>query len=278
VPVLRGIVRALRPYVDRVPWLAATYRDVRERIPARFYRVVDTPLGFRFAGPALTARGGFEPNETKFITGELGTTDVFVDVGANVGYFTCLARSHGVHTVAVEPLAGNLKLLYTNLRANAWPDVEVFPVALAERPGLLELYGTSTGASLLPGWAGISRGSVRLVPVSTLDNLLSTRFAGQRMLVKIDVEGVEHQVLRGAEQTLARQPSPRWLVEVCLTENQPGINPHFREVFDAFWKHGYRAESVEERREITRADVDEWITTGRRTFGSYNVLFMRDAS
>jgi FkbM family methyltransferase len=268
------MLRALRPYAERVPWLAAAYRDMRESAFARFRKVVDTPMGFRFAGPPAMAEGSFEPTETKFLSDELAAADVFVDVGANIGYFTCLARSRNVHTIAIEPLESNLRMLYANLRANGWSDVEVFPVALAEKPGLLELYGASTGASLIPGWAGRGRSTVRLVPISTLDNLLAARFAGQRMLMKIDVEGVEHQVLRGAEQTLARKPQPRWLVEVCLTENQTGVNPHFREVFDAFWRHGYVAESPEERREITEADVTEWVATGKREFGSYNVLFI----
>ncbi|MDQ3296414.1 MAG: FkbM family methyltransferase [Myxococcota bacterium] len=273
---LGGIVRALRPYAERLPWLATGYRDVRERLRARYGQAVPTSLGFRFAGYSHMVEGDFEPLETGFVTHELASTDVFVDVGANIGYYTCMARAKSVHTIAIEPLDSNLRVLYKNVAANGWRDgVEVFPVALSDVPGLLELYGTNTGASLIPGWAGRASSNARLVPVSTLDALLASRFDGQRLLIKVDVEGVEHQVLRGATRTLAREPSPRWIMEVCLTENQPGVNPHFLEVFEAFWSHGYRAETLEERRAITRNDVKEWIVNGRRSFGSYSVLFIR---
>jgi len=273
--LLAKLIRSARPYAERAPWLAAAYRGARERLPIGLGRPTRSALGFQFIGHAPMLNGQFEPLETQFISSQLASTDVFVDVGANIGYFSCLARSHGVHTLAIEPLESNLRVLYKNLRANGWNDrIEVFPVAVAEAPGLLELYGVSTGASLMPGWAGASRLNARIVPVSTLDTLLGARFATARLLIKIDVEGAEHQVLRGAKATLAHLPQPRWLVEVCLTEHQDGMNPYFREVFDTFWNHGYRAETLEERREITPADVDLWMRTGQRTFGSYNVLFM----
>ncbi len=273
---LGGIVRALRPYAERLPWLATGYRDARERLRARFGNAVPTSLGFRFGGYSHMVDGEFEPLESRFIGDELASTDVFVDVGANIGYYTCMARAKSVHTIAIEPLDSNLRVLYKNVSANGWRDgVEVFPVALSDVPGLLELYGTNTGASLIPGWAGRARSKGRIVPVSTLDTLLASRFEGQRLLIKVDVEGVEHQVLRGAARTLARNPAPRWIVEVCLTENQTGINPHFLDVFETFWSHGYRAETLEERRAITAEDAKEWIINGRRSFGSYNVLFIR---
>lgn len=271
---LEKLLRTARPLVDRLPFVAASYRSLRERMPT-FGAPVATSLGFQFVGHAPMLDGTFEPSETKFLEEELGRTDVFVDVGANIGYFTCLARSRDIHTVAIEPLQSNLRVLFRNLKANGWSDkIEIFPLALAETPGLLELYGVSTGASLMAGWAGTSTRNVRIVPVTTLDTLLGERFAGQRLLIKIDVEGAEHQVLRGAVRTLARKPGARWLLEVCLTENQVGINPYFEEVFDAFWANDYRALALDERREITREDVRTWIQTGRRSFGSYSVIFL----
>jgi FkbM family methyltransferase len=270
---LGKLLRGARPYAERLPFVAASYRTLRERAPM-LGRTATTPLGFQFSGHRPMLDGTFEPDETKYLSSQLDTSDVFVDVGANIGYFTCLARARGVHAIAIEPLQSNLRALYSNVAANGWVDnVEVFPVAVGAAPALLELYGVSTGASLMPGWAGASKLNARTVPVSTLDILLGGRFEHQRLLVKIDVEGAEHQVLRGALRTLAREPRPRWLLEVCLTEHQQGINPFFVEVFETFWQHGYRSATLEDAREITRADVQEWVATGRRTFGSYSVVF-----
>ena len=271
----RKLVRGVKPLIERFPRVSALYRDLRDALPARFGEPATTTWGFRLVGLESMRSGDFEPEEMRFIESELASTDVFVDVGANIGYFACLARSRGVHTVMVEPLDANLRVLMRNLRANDWSDgIEVFPVALAKAPGLLDLYGSSTGASLLPGWAGASLAHVRTVPVSTLDVLLGSRWPGARMLIKIDVEGAELAVLEGAIGTLGRRPAPRWLVEVCLTENQTTVNPHFLEVFELFWKNGYRAETVEERRTVERTDVESWVASGKRTFGSYNFLFL----
>src|SRR5205814_1207370 len=102
-------------------------------------------------------------------------------------------------------------LLYRNIQANNWTDVEVFPVGLAEQPGLGTLYGQGTSASLVTRWAGISEAWQRTIPLTTLDVLIACRFRDQRLLVKIDVEGTEHAVLAGASETLARRPAPVWL-------------------------------------------------------------------
>jgi FkbM family methyltransferase len=221
-----------------------------------------TPLGFRFTGHEGMEAGTFEQLESKLIRSYSAPSTVFVDVGANFGYFTCL----------------DLELMYKNLEANGFRDVEIFPVGLGSEPGMATLYGGGTSASLLTRWAGTSEVWKRTIPLSTLDVILGDRFAGQPMMVKIDVEGMEHTVLAGAQRTLARRPSPRWLVEICLTAGHPqGCNPHYADVFRAFWDHGYTARSVEnDPREVTPADVERWVAQGRRDRGDTNFLFDRE--
>ena len=139
-----GLVRVSRAARWKVhilsDWLAAAvFTGTRE---------LETPLGFKLrAGRAKANRmmqdGTFEPEETAVLQHHLARADVFVDVGANVGLYTCLARQMGKHVVAFEPQERNLRCLYSNLRSNGWPDVEVFPLGLGECPGLMPLYGAS---------------------------------------------------------------------------------------------------------------------------------------
>ena len=222
--------------------------------------------------------GTFEPDEVAVLQRQLARTDVFVDIGANIGYYSCLARQSGTHVIAVEPVPQNLEFLYANLLANGWQDVEVFPVALTESPGIGLMFGGGTGASLVNGWAGASDVWRTPVPLATLDGLLGNRFPGRRLLVKIDVEGAELSLLRGADLTVTRRPSPVWLIEICLTENQPtGLNPNFREVFELFWTRGYTARTGnEEARLITPEIVERWFKATKRDFGSANYLFTRE--
>ena len=191
--------------------------------------------------------GAFEPDETRLVQSMLRSDSVFVNVGANVGYYICLARKAGARCVAIEPLDQNVQILQRNVQANGWSDIEIHPVAVGDQVAMLKLYGGGTAASLVEGWAGASNEHYRFVPVTTLDNVLTNRFAGHSMLVLIDVEGFELNVLRGALRLMVRQPYPSWIVEICVDEHQPNgvrINPSLLETFNLFWSHGYRAERI----------------------------------
>jgi len=249
--------------------------------------VTTTPLGFKLTAglhPAYDQmrNGTFEPDETALISRLLQRTDRFIDVGANLGYYTCLALQSGRDVLAIEPQPRNLRSLYQNLIINGWEhNAEVMPVALAAAPGLLTLYGASgPSASLLKNWAGYSPRHSQTIAVSTLDNLLAGRFANERLLVKIDVEGAELGVLQGAQATLCRDVRPMWLLEVCLHEFHPdGFNPDFFEVFRQFWGNGYEAYTAEANpRLVPRERVEAWWKARRTDSGTFNYVFaMPDA-
>lgn len=261
--------------VERSPPLAAAYRAWRDQRAAARHEVRVSKFGFRLCGNPAMADGSFEQEEIALFARVIARADLVIDVGANIGLYTCLARHHGVPTIAIEPSADNLQLLLSNLSLNGWHDVEVLPVALADRVAIRELFGATTGASLIPQWAGASPIMRRYVPISTLDLLLGSRLAGQQVVVKIDVEGAELDVLRGATRLLGLRPRPFWIVEICLSEHHPsGINPNFRATFAEFWQRGYVAVTADEaRRQVTPTDVDEWIAKGERKFGGITYLF-----
>src|SRR5919108_3469456 len=196
----------------RFPELAGLYHAFLLNRQMRTHDVRMTPLGFRFGGNERMQLGSFEPHETGLLQELVDDTDVFIDVGANIGYYACLMRSLGRHVVAIEPLRQNLEFLLRNLKENGWSDVEVLPLAMAAEPGISEIYGGGTGASLISGWAGASPVLRQTVPVNTLDNVVGSRFEGGRVLIKIDVEGAELNVLRGATHLLSSEPPPRWLI------------------------------------------------------------------
>lgn len=283
-------MKAIKAWVKRTPWALAAYRRISwpvtvmmDQWATRYWRrtsEVKTPLGFTLISglhPAYTQMrlGTFERDETAAILQVLPETDVFVDVGANLGYYSLLARQHGKDVVAFEPQPHNLQCLYRNLAANGWQEgTEIFPIALAAEPGVMTLYGASgPSASLVKDWAGYSPRHQQSVPVSTLDRMLAGRYDGQRLLIKIDVEGAEHGVLLGSVATLGRTPRPAWLVEICLDEYHPGGNQHFGEIFELFWRHGYTAH-LANGRAVTPGDVTEWVKAGRTAGEGFNYLFL----
>lgn len=235
---------------------------------------VKSPFGFTLWGGNFLVSGIQEQEELALVAKELATVDVMIDCGANAGLYTCLAASQGVPVIAIEPYAPNLAVFYRNLRENAFEvPIEVYPVALGERPGLAPLYGRGQGASLVAGWGGLPLYDRNTVPVLPLDALLGGRFDGRRILIKMDVEGGEWNVLKGATHVLAQRP--RVLMELSFSRNQPdGRHPHFRDVLDLFWKMNYRIAVAPDRGAsdlITPARVDQWFAQGEADIPGENI-------
>jgi FkbM family methyltransferase len=241
-----------------------------------------TPYGFSMiAGNSMHHRlmqdGTFEPDEVALTAEYLERSDVFIDIGANIGFYSCLARSLGKHAVVIEPQHQNLRYVYANLSANGWTDVEVFPLGLSGQAGVETLYGvSSTGASLVPGWAAQPKGFKTTIPVSTLDILLGSRFQGRKMFIKLDVEGFEYQVLLGCGGILTMRPQPTWMVEICLSDYHPGgSNPRYRDTFGLFFDAGYQPRAANgDRTVISLADIERYVKDGRSDSGTINYLMV----
>jgi len=224
------------------------------------------------------AAGKFEPLETKLIRRELQIADCFVDVGANIGYYSMHALSLGKPVFIFEPSRDNLEVLYYNFGLNSWSECEIFAMGLDSAPRLAALHGDGTGASMIDGWGGRNSPLHATITTNTLDNMISHRLLGRRALVKIDVEGSEHAVLLGSSSTLNLKPAPVWIVEICFDENLPsGINEKYESTFQLFFKNGYRAFSIEaDEREINADDVSRWIASGVRDQGiGHNFIFKK---
>jgi FkbM family methyltransferase len=139
-----------------------------------------------------------------------------VDVGSNVGYFSrCFADSNpGGLVLAFEPQSVPRSVATVASFFRRQRNIVQFPFALGREPGLLDLkipikHKGDIGIGLAHVGAAddlIERFDVRreIVPCDTLDNVLSRIRIDAMSLIKIDVEGGEHDVLRGASETLKR--------------------------------------------------------------------------
>jgi FkbM family methyltransferase len=275
-----GVSNPLREFLRRT-FLAKVYRNVRQ-VRALHLEPQMTPLGFRFGGNAAMESGTFEPEETALVRRLLQRSDVVVNVGANIGYYCCLAIRDGKDVIAFEPVELNVRQLLKNLRANGWDGrAEVYPMAMSSAVGVVDLYGSGTAASMVQGWAGIPQSDVRLVPAATLDIVLGSRVQGRRCLVIIDVEGAEQAVLEGAGALLSANPKPLWMVEIAVAEHQPDgrhVNPSLLKTFQLFWDSGYAAVTADRQlREVSPIEVQQAARTGVSPFSAHNFLFV-DAS
>jgi hypothetical protein len=80
-----------------------------------------------------------------------------------------------------------------------------------------------------------------MTAVTTLDVLVGRRFQGQRLAIKIDVEGAEYRVLQGATSLLTSTPKPVWLIEITRDLHHPAGNPDFGRTFELMRSFGYSA-------------------------------------
>lgn len=266
---------AMRSAVDRyAPRIARKYRERRDG-RHDFGHAQPTPWGFTLRGDADLAASRDLSHEADIFLSLLGSADHVIDVGANAGLFTLMAASEGVPVTAVEPSPLNLGLLYQNLGDNGLR-AEVLPVAVSDHVSISDLYGGGQGASLVRGWGGVASTYITKVPTWRLDDLFASRLSGQRLIIKIDAEGAELPILRGATRLLAADPPPVWIVEIGLTENFGGhVNPDFESIFEVFWSAGYRAKAVEAEVPVGDAEVAAWVATGKRPFWNINYLFIK---
>jgi FkbM family methyltransferase len=148
----------------------------------------------------------------------------FLDVGANSGFFSLLAKavSPGMPVVAIEASAANFELLETNVRLNGF-DVRTVAAAATASEGEVVFHdfdGPSYSASIEAGWRpGTVERRVRGV---TLDAIAEeTGLSGAGLLVKIDVEGHELGVLEGAPRLISQSPS--FLIEIIRDYVATGV-------------------------------------------------------
>ncbi len=206
-----------------------------------------TSYGFTLAGDPRMVSDQWEVAERAIFVSLLDTTDVVIDVGANIGFYSCLAAMMGKRVIAIEPSHRNLQLLKRNLWDNHLTDVELLPVALANSCGLAQIYGFGGIASLVKGWAHADAHHAELIPVTTLDTILAGRFAKEKLLIKIDVEGFELELLQGAVESLRREPRPTWIIEILSRDDvvPGGTNLRFVQTFEYLWEAGYECKLLD---------------------------------
>ena len=130
------------------------------------------------------------------------------DIGMNFGYFTCLLASLCKDVHGFEPVGWLAERARANVDLNAFHNVTISEVALSDHIGTAELnlpdpthcnWGTS---SLVH--KSSSATSVAVVTLDTVDHYCEARGIARLDFMKVDVEGAEHLVFRGAQKTLAR--------------------------------------------------------------------------
>ena len=197
-------------------------------------------------------RGQYEQDEIRFVRGLLKRGDCAIDVGGHIGFFTMqMADAVGPEgrVYAFEPLDANADLLERSIAENGYGDRVRFQRAAAGAAS-----GTATltfpvetlnsgGAYLLrDGSAPLAGNRKKDVPVVALDSLDLRQSV---RVIKMDVEGAEPQVLRGAARIL-KDDKPVILSELHPTQLERASGVTAEQFLAQITALGYRAHAVEQ--------------------------------
>ncbi len=157
-----------------------------------------------YIGRSLDVYGEFSEGEVDLFRLLLRRGDVVVDAGANIGAHTVFfAQRVGVEglVLAFEPQRVLYQTLCANVALNSIPNVMAMARGLAEKDGSMNLPSMDYGKRYNFGGVSLASGGVgEAVMVSPLDAFNLQQCA----LIKVDVEGMEEEVLRGASALIAR--------------------------------------------------------------------------
>lgn len=169
----------------------------------------DLEIGYRERiGISFAVYGSFERHEREALIGQVRTGTTAVDVGANVGIYALeLSKAVGDQgsVIAIEPWPDNVRRLRQTIARNAISNIRVLPCAVGSKPSVVEMYGGRDPAYVtsVPTNGRSTYPVVQRVTQSTLDELWADAGMPTVSVVKIDVEGAELEVLKGARRVLA---------------------------------------------------------------------------
>lgn len=211
--------------------------------------VTRTKFGERMAGRSNDVVQGYiyyfgvwEPNLSEFIISRLKDQPnrTFVEIGANVGYFTLLAArllTDG-SVVAIEAFPSIYKKLEANVFLNNIKNVRLIQCAATDVQQNIEMYyGDSINEGATTSMAGKFNNDPVVVRGEPLSNLLTEQEIQSTRLIKIDVEGAEYSVIQGMRELIQKLPDDAEVV----VELSPSANgqEHLAEIFCIFETAGF---------------------------------------
>jgi FkbM family methyltransferase len=188
---------------------------------------------------------GFEPDTWAVIKCLLNKSSCFIDVGSNIGLYSVLARKqrHDIKIISFEPIPSIYKKNLAMHKANSCSPDNLLNIAIGDNneiaeivlPVVTEAIEEQTTATLrVDSWQRTKECQRFDVKVVTLDSYLSDFRAGERVLIKIDVEDFESNVFHGAVEFI-KTIKPAIVCEILPREHGN------QETFDAIEANGYVA-------------------------------------
>ena len=240
--VKRALGRCVVPLAQKLPRGRRFLRPIGARTSEGFFgdRIVSiqttkhrslrlTNLDESYLAFQLFWHGGhyYEPITRALVEVLLQPGDVFLDIGAHIGFFSLTAALSidGLKVIAFEPNPKNFRILKANAAINGLANLACEPVAISDQEGTATLYLTESdmSASLMKDFQAEDTQQIDSIEVrtATLDSYLERHGVQGPLLIKVDIEGYEPAFFRGAAKTIAKH-KPDIILEV-LYDQEPEL-------------------------------------------------------
>lgn len=198
--------------IERLPkWFLRKPRS-EELVHTRFgFKIKVDPLFDKNIENVIYERGVYELGTVSLIQRLLKEGDVFIDVGANIGFLSMAAAAtvgKKGEVLAFEPVPSTYRILAANKELNSMSQLQTFQIGVGSKSEIVSIQTEELnrgGASILNNTGG----EEIEIEVKKLDELIAS---GPISLIKVDVEGYEFEVLKGAEELIKRD-QPALIIE-----------------------------------------------------------------
>lgn len=212
-------------------------------VPTIFsYSLVINPVLDKVISKNIYFYGGYEIGTLMFIKKHLNEGDIFYDVGANLGLMTILASISVGSTGRVygfEPCNEIFKKLSKNIKINKCNNVNLFKMGISSFSSKAKIKEVNSD----------NMGSMQIdldkngdIKVTSLDNLIKSKTIMPPDMIKVDTEGFELEVLKGARKLLLNY-NPILIVEYTDTHAQKRGSQ--LDIYKTLLKHNYKIYSMQ---------------------------------
>jgi len=146
-----------------------------------------------------------------------------IDIGANLGYYALLEAKLGGFVHAIEPIKKSFETLNKSIELNNYKNIKAYNLAIGDQDGIKNI-----AVSLRKNWstmvnmkivtekykgqfAGFSEGVTEKVKTLTLDSFVKMNKINRVNFVRMDVEGYEVEIIKGADYTFSLMPAGSYL-------------------------------------------------------------------
>ena len=206
--------------------------------------------------------GLMEYEDMAFLLHFLRSNDLFIDIGGNVGAYTILASAEiNAKTIAIEPVPSTFKNLMDNILINNIQEkVNALNIGLGSKNGKLKFTKSFDAINHV---ATENETDTIEVDIDTLDTILLKEQCP--ILLKIDVEGFETEVIKGADTTLLNKSLKAIIIELNGSGQRYGYDE--RQIHNKLLEHGFKPYNYNPK---TRQLME------LETFGTHNTIYLRD--